>query len=167
MEVFDYEKITQTDCYFKYGYYYVFSVFYLCICCDAKENDNSLTEKISTESAITTSIPEGYGDITGIRSGTSSSTGLSIPFTIPQGGAYLYYKGASYTSLSILIRKSNGITIIGEPVGASTDVTTIPLHYRYVSEYYWPAGDYVLNVDFNESGKTYAFCLFASEYKLY
>lgn len=135
----------------------------------ANENNekvNISTKEIFTDLISPNSIPDGYANITGIKSGTSTSAGLSIPFTVPQGGAYLYFKVASETSLNILIRKSNGITIIGEPIAASSETKSVPLHYRYVNEYYWPAGEYVLNVDFGQTGKAYAFCIVATEYPL-
>lgn len=132
---------------------------------ETNENVNVITKEISTDSISPTSLPAGYGEITEIISGNSTSTRLSVPFTVPQGGAYLYLVVGTRTKLYLTTKTSSGITIAADVVNASDSNQRILLHSRSVDRY-WTAGNYVLEVDFQETGKAYAFCVFASEYIL-
>lgn len=132
---------------------------------ETNENVNVLTKEISTDSISPASIPPGYGDLTGIISGTSNSTTLRVPFTVPQGGAYIYFIVGTRTRMYLTTKTSSGITYSGDVVNASDSNQRILLHSRNVNRY-WQAGDYVLEVSFQETGKLYAFNVFASEYIL-
>lgn len=132
---------------------------------ETNENVNVLTKEVSTDSINQFRIPPGYGDLTGIISGTSNSTTLRVPFTVPQGGAYIYFIVGTRTRMYLTTKTSSGLTYSGDVVNASDSNQKILLHSRNVNRY-WEAGDYVLEVSFQETGKVYAFNVFASQYIL-
>ncbi len=109
----------------------------------------------------------GYGNISGTKSGYSLRAPLRFSFTVPAGGAYLYFMYACDTGITLSLFKNNS-RVLYTSYGAQpgSDSHRILLTGVDASNGFWGEGTYSVEIVFGSINEAYALCFFVSPYPL-
>lgn len=101
-----------------------------------------------------------YGNLSGYISGTSTHFAVTFSFTVPDGGAYLYYDVVSNAKPHVYVKR-NGAILWNYEVGFQTngEVYDVLMTCDSYPNGYWPAGTYDVTVRFGRLFESYAMAI--------
>lgn len=124
--------------------------------------DVVIVNTMSDEGFPPYSDPDGYGDLTGMMSGVSSSYSPTYLFIVPEGGAYLYFYFNTNSMPKVTVNKDykNGMEVWKTTCLATFGKTkhTLMTSANYPNGY-WPAGTYYITIVFNPQRYNQAFAM--------
>ncbi len=137
----------------------------------AAETEGNTTAKISEISAYTAdgepiTLSADYGTLVN-RSGQTDEYTIYVTFSVPEGGAYLYFLVQSNAMGTVSMYKNN-TRVWNRYLSMTGDKTrTMQIVFDYDPDAsFWAGGDYQIQVKFNAKDLPYAFAVFASPYIL-
>lgn len=118
------------------------------------------TVSVASVTPTNISVYADYGNLSGFISGTSTHFAVTFSFTVPDGGAYLYYQVVSNALPHVYVSR-NGVTLWNYEVGFQTNGEAYDVLMTCASypNGYWPAGTYDVRITFGRLFETYAMAI--------
>lgn len=130
-------------------------------------NKDTVTENSVTPDNIVVLADDGFGNISGQKSGYSVRAPLKFSFTVPAGGAYLYFIYSCDTSITLSIFKNNSrVLYTNYAAHPDSGGHTILLTGVDASSGFWGQGTYTVEIVFGAINQSYALCIYASPYRI-